>query len=93
MQYVSDFLQRLVDIITPWAEQLGAPGLALVAMLDSSFLSLPQVTDALIVAFTLKHPERWMELPVGPRGWRVHRHHGSARGEDVGPRFFASGRV
>lgn len=60
MQYLSDLLERLVGTITPWAEQLGAPGLALVALLDSSFLSLPQVTDALIVAFTLKQPDRWL---------------------------------
>lgn len=71
MQYVSDFLQRLVDIITPWAEQLGAPGLALVAMLDSSFLSLPQVTDALIVAFTLKHPERWIVHGLSATGGSI----------------------
>lgn len=59
MQALSDLLQRVVAFVTPLAESLGAPGLALVALLDSSFLSLPQVTDALIVAFTLKHPSRW----------------------------------
>ena len=42
------------------AERLGAPGLAIIAFLDSSFLSLPQVGDALIVALTIQHPERWM---------------------------------
>ena len=46
--------------LLPIAEQLGAPGLALIAFLDSSFLSLPQVGDALIVALTIQHPERWM---------------------------------
>src|SRR5204862_1963073 len=30
------------------------------AFLDSSFLSLPQVGDTLIVALTIQHPERWM---------------------------------
>ena len=54
-----EFLQRIVDTITPWAEQLGGPGLAIVAFLDSSFLSLPQVTDALVVALTLKNPSNW----------------------------------
>lgn len=39
---------------------MGAPGLALVAFLDSSFISLPQVTDALVVALTLKDPSRWL---------------------------------
>jgi membrane protein YqaA with SNARE-associated domain len=42
------------------AEQMGAPGLALVAFLDSSFVSLPQVTDALVVGLTLANPDRWM---------------------------------
>ena len=46
--------------ILPVAERLGAPGLAIIAFLDSSFLSLPQVGDALIVALTIQHPERWM---------------------------------
>jgi membrane protein YqaA with SNARE-associated domain len=55
-----DFFARVVDYIEPLAEQMGAPGLALVAFLDSSFISLPQVTDALIVALTLKDPSRWV---------------------------------
>ena len=38
---------------------MGPGGLALVAFLDSSFLSLPQVTDALVVGLTLAHPNRW----------------------------------
>lgn len=38
---------------------MGAPGLALVALIDSSFISLPQVTDALVVGLTLKDPSRW----------------------------------
>lgn len=60
MQRLTDLFHRLVEFIEPLAEQLGAPGLALVSLLDSSFLSLPQVTDALIVAFTLKHPSQWL---------------------------------
>ena len=46
--------------ILPLAERLGAPGLALIAFLDSSFLSLPNVGDALIVALVIQHPERWI---------------------------------
>lgn len=60
MHYLSTLLQQAVDFILPIAERLGAPGLALIAFLDSSFLSLPQVGDALIVALTIQHPERWM---------------------------------
>jgi membrane protein YqaA with SNARE-associated domain len=60
MDALSNLLERVVAWILPWAEQLGAPGLAIIAFLDSSFLSLPQVGDALIVALTIQHPERWI---------------------------------
>jgi len=60
MHYFSELLQQVTAWILPLAERVGAPGLAIVAFLDSSFLSLPQVGDALIVALTIRHPERWM---------------------------------
>ncbi len=60
MDYLTTLFQQVVASILPLAERLGAPGLALIAFLDSSFLSLPQVADALIVALTIQHPERWM---------------------------------
>lgn len=60
MDRLTELFERIVDAIEPFAEQLGAPGLGLVAFLDSSFISLPQVPDALIVALTLKHPSRWL---------------------------------
>jgi membrane protein YqaA with SNARE-associated domain len=40
------------------AVALGAPGLFLVAALDSSFLSLPQVNDLLLILSVTRHPER-----------------------------------
>jgi membrane protein YqaA with SNARE-associated domain len=60
MHYLAELLQKVMAWLLPIAEQLGAPGLAIIAFLDSSFLSLPQVGDALIVALTIQHPERWM---------------------------------
>src|SRR5262245_66382679 len=60
MEHVSAFFHQVVGSILPIAERLGAPGLAIIAFLDSSFLSLPNVGDALIVALTIQHPERWM---------------------------------
>ena len=60
MQYLSELLHQIMAWLLPLAERLGAPGLALISFLDSSFLSLPQVADALIVALTIQHPERWM---------------------------------
>jgi len=59
MHRLSELFDRVVGFIQPLAEQLGAPGLALVAFLDSSFLSLPQVGDALLVGLTLSHPHNW----------------------------------
>jgi len=49
-----------VAAIQPVAEHLGGPGLALVAFLDSSFLSLPEVADALLVVLTVHHPGEWL---------------------------------
>src|SRR5687767_8594909 len=60
MHYLSELLQKVMAWILPLAERLGAPGLAIIAFLDSSFLSLPNVGDALIVALTIQHPDRWM---------------------------------
>jgi membrane protein YqaA with SNARE-associated domain len=60
MHYLSELLHQVMAWILPVAERLGAPGLAVIAFLDSSFLSLPQVGDALIVALTIQHPDRWM---------------------------------
>jgi membrane protein YqaA with SNARE-associated domain len=59
MDRVADFFHRLTAFIGPVAERLGAPGLALVAFFDSSFLSLPEVADALLVIAVLHRPELW----------------------------------
>jgi membrane protein YqaA with SNARE-associated domain len=60
MHHVAAFLQRLVAIVEPIAERLGGPGLTLVAFFDSSFLSLPEASDALVVILTVKHPSEWL---------------------------------
>ena len=48
--------------ITAWIEgfalSIGAPGLFIIAFLDSSFLSFPEVNDLLIVLLVINHPER-----------------------------------
>lgn len=51
-------MHRLVAWIQGFAESLGGPGLFIIAFLDSSFLSFPEVCDALIVLLTVQHPER-----------------------------------
>jgi membrane protein YqaA with SNARE-associated domain len=60
MHYLATLFHQAVAFILPVAERLGAPGLAILAFLDSSFLSLPQACDALIVALTVQHPDRWI---------------------------------
>ena len=41
-----------------WARELGGVGLFVIALLDSSFLSFPQVNDLLIIVLSTKYPER-----------------------------------
>src|SRR4051812_13169733 len=52
-------LQRLVQFIQPIAISFGGPGLAILAFLDSSFLSFPEVPDFLIVYLVTKDPAWW----------------------------------
>jgi membrane protein YqaA with SNARE-associated domain len=48
----------------PWIQALtltmGAPGILLVAFLDSSVLSLPEIADLLVVWMVTKHPSRFV---------------------------------
>jgi membrane protein YqaA with SNARE-associated domain len=53
-------MQRLVAWVEGFAESLGGPGLFIVAFLDSSFLSFPEVCDALIVLLTVQRGERML---------------------------------
>jgi membrane protein YqaA with SNARE-associated domain len=47
-----------VEWIKAVALSLGGPGLFVIAFLDSSFLSFPEVNDLLIVYLTIQHEER-----------------------------------
>jgi membrane protein YqaA with SNARE-associated domain len=59
MHWLSGLLQRITAALHAFAEHAGAPGLFVVAFLDSSFLSLPEVSDILIVFFVIKNPSAW----------------------------------
>ena len=48
----------MLDAIQTWAAELGGIGLFVIAALDSSFLSFPQVNDLLIIYLSTKYPER-----------------------------------
>lgn len=53
-------MHRFVEWVQRIAQGLGGPGLILVAFLDSSFLSLPEVSDILVVGMVIQHPSLWL---------------------------------
>jgi len=48
----------ILSTIQGWATELGGVGMFVIALLDSSFLSFPQVNDLLIILLSTKNPER-----------------------------------
>ena len=51
-------MARITAWIEAFALSIGGPGLFIIAFLDSSFLSFPEVNDLLIVLMVVNHPER-----------------------------------
>ena len=51
---------RFLSWVQGFAVSLGGPGLFLIAFLDSSFLSFPEVCDLLVVWLTIQHPHRML---------------------------------
>lgn len=51
-------MHRVLSWVQGFAVSLGGPGLFLIAFLDSSFLSFPEVCDLLIVLLTVQHKAR-----------------------------------
>jgi membrane protein YqaA with SNARE-associated domain len=51
-------LAEIVGAIQAWASGMGGLGLFVVALLDSSFMSFPQVNDLLIIVLSTKYPDR-----------------------------------
>ena len=51
-------MRGFVERIQALALAMGAPGLFVVALLDSSFLSLPEIADLLVVWMVVQHKER-----------------------------------
>src|SRR3712207_5478177 len=58
MGRIGDWLAAAVDWIQAFALGLGAPGLFIVAFLDSSILSLPEINDLLLVFMVTQHKAR-----------------------------------
>jgi membrane protein YqaA with SNARE-associated domain len=53
-------MRRFVDWVQALALGLGAPGLFLAAIADSSFLSLPEIVDILLIWMTTQHKSRML---------------------------------
>jgi membrane protein YqaA with SNARE-associated domain len=51
-------IATFLSTIQNWAGELGGAGLFVLALLDSSFLSFPQVSDILIIVLSTKYPAR-----------------------------------
>lgn len=51
-------MSRIVAWVQTFALSIGGPGLFVVAFLDSSFLSLPEINDLLVVLLVIEHKER-----------------------------------
>jgi len=51
-------IATFLSTIQEWASGLGGVGLFIIALLDSSFLSFPQVNDILIIVLSTKYPAR-----------------------------------
>ena len=51
-------MSGVINAVQEWASELGGIGLFIIALLDSSFLSFPQVNDLLIIVLSTKYPER-----------------------------------
>jgi len=49
-------MEAFLGAIEEWAAQLGGVGLFVIAFLDSSFLSFPQVNDILVIVLSTKNP-------------------------------------
>jgi membrane protein YqaA with SNARE-associated domain len=56
------FLKSISQWLVATLEPYGAMGLMLIAIGDSSFLSLPEVNDAALMALSINHPYRMWEL-------------------------------
>ena len=51
-------MARIVAWVQAFALSIGGPGLFIIAFLDSSFLSLPEINDLLVVLAVIEHPAR-----------------------------------
>jgi membrane protein YqaA with SNARE-associated domain len=60
MDRLTLLFHQLIAGIEHLAESWGAPGLAAIAFVDSSFFTLPEVADFLVVIYTIRQPDQWL---------------------------------
>jgi membrane protein YqaA with SNARE-associated domain len=51
-------MKSVIAWLQAFAAAIGGPGLFIIAFLDSSFLSLPQINDLLVITMVVQHPAR-----------------------------------
>lgn len=51
-------MKAFVAWLQAFAAAIGGPGLFIIAFLDSSFLSLPEINDLLVISAVMEHPYR-----------------------------------
>jgi membrane protein YqaA with SNARE-associated domain len=91
-------MRRFVDWIQSFALALGAPGLFVVAFLDSSFLSLPEINDLLLIWMVTRHKSRMLLYAAAATlgsiaGCLVLYYIGRKGGDALVRRRFGAGRV
>src|SRR5262249_47547377 len=59
-------MKRVVEWAQGFALALGGPGLFVIAFLDSSFLSFPEVIDLLVMGLVVHHKERMVYYALMP---------------------------
>jgi membrane protein YqaA with SNARE-associated domain len=53
-------MEEFIAWLQPIVGRVGGVGMAIVGAIDCSFVSLPNVSDVLIVWQTIQHPDRWL---------------------------------
>src|SRR2546423_8605278 len=91
-------MSGVADRLRALALALGAPGLFLIAFLDSSFLSLPEIADLLVIYMVTEHKSRLVVYVIATTlgslgGCLVMYFIGRKGGEALIRRRFASGNV
>ena len=91
-------MQTILDVLYQWAIGVNGFGLFVIALLDSSFLSFPQVADALVLLQSARHPDSMLSYATAATlgslcGSLVLYGAGRAGGDRFLRRRFEAGRV